>query len=114
MSIDDVDLFENIIDIPHLDASVNAGRYHAVPISDSQCFQLDDPRKVRVQDFYQLARFEGPYVQIFPMEANKFAIIYLTTRSTFEARIAFLYSIFISEFSNKFCWSYYLFSLGKI
>jgi len=43
-----MNLFENIVDIPHLDASINARRYNAIPISDSQRFQLNDPCKVRI------------------------------------------------------------------
>lgn len=53
MSVDYVNLLENIVDIPHFDASVNARRHNAVPVPDRQCLQLNDSRKVRVQYFYQ-------------------------------------------------------------
>lgn len=48
VSVDNVDLLENIVDVPHFDASVDARRYDAVPIADSQRLQLNDPREVRV------------------------------------------------------------------
>lgn len=48
MSINDMNLFENIVDVPYFNASIDTRCYNAVPISNSQCLQLDDPCKVRI------------------------------------------------------------------
>lgn len=37
MSVDDMNLLKNIVDIPHFNTSIDTRRYNAVPISDSQC-----------------------------------------------------------------------------
>lgn len=37
MSVDDMNLLENIVDVPHFDASIDTRCYNAVPISDGQC-----------------------------------------------------------------------------
>jgi len=81
MSVNNMNLFENIIDIPYFDASIDARRYYAVPIPDGQCFQLDDPREVRIQYFYQISRLERPYIQIFP------------TKETFYIFLLFIWNV---------------------
>ena len=40
-AIDYVHLLEDIVYIPYFNASVYTRRYHAVPVSNSQCFQLN-------------------------------------------------------------------------
>lgn len=77
MPVDDVNLLENIVDIPHLDASVDTRRYNAIPIPDGQCFQLNNPRKVRVQYFYHIRRLERPNVQIFSKKDDLNLYIFL-------------------------------------
>lgn len=70
MSVDNVDLLKNIVDIPHLDASVDTRRDNAVPVADGQRFELNDPREMCVQYLYQLGSLERPNVQIFSVRSN--------------------------------------------
>lgn len=81
MSIDNVNLLENIVNIPNFDAPVDARCYHAVPISDGQRFQLYDPRKVRIQYFDQIRRLKRPYVQIFPTKET-IRVLYFSYQKT--------------------------------
>lgn len=73
-----MNLFENIVDVPHLDTSIDTRRYNAIPISNGQCFQLNYSREVRVQYFYQFGRLERPNVQIFSKkdDLNLFLFFY--------------------------------------
>lgn len=60
--VDDVNLLENVVNIPHLDASVDARRHDAVPVTDGQRLQLDNPREVCVQHLHELRSLERPNV----------------------------------------------------
>lgn len=60
--IDHMDLFENIIDIPDLNGTIDGRCDDAVPVANSQRFKLNYATEMSVQYFKQLPRFQTPNI----------------------------------------------------
>ena len=72
MTINHVNLFEYIVDIPDLYASVDARSDYTVPIANCQGFQLNYPREMGVKYLNKAAGFEAPNVQIFSINFSSY------------------------------------------
>lgn len=49
MTIDDVHLLENIVDVPYFNGTVNGRRDRTIPIADRKCLQLNNATEVRIE-----------------------------------------------------------------
>lgn len=65
MSINHMDLFKDIVNIPHFYGTIDRRCNRTIPVANGQGFQLYDASKMCIQHFDQLSCLQTPNVQVF-------------------------------------------------